>query len=104
MVVGEDVAVLGDDKAGAGGRAGDGLAKDVGADDVHGDAHAGADILGVNLRGGQFLLRVHRGGVHLGGGSVAGVNGGPISAGDGIVHRMGQTAHQGAHQTQGHDL
>ncbi|MPN57783.1 hypothetical protein SDC9_205477 [bioreactor metagenome] len=52
MIIGDDIAVAGDDKAGARRRALDNLSKNVGADNVHRDAHGGADVVGVNLRQG----------------------------------------------------
>ena len=105
VVVGEDITVLGDDKAGTCCRAGHRLAKDVGADDVHRDAHAGVYILGIDLCHGELLLGVHRSGVHLGGGAVSGVDGGGTTAGNGGVQGVGhQAACQGAHQAQSNDL
>src|SRR5699024_9519476 len=105
VVVGDDITVLGDDKAGTCCRAGHRLAKDVGADDVHRDAHAGVYILGIDLCHSELLLGVHRSGVHLGGGAVSGVDGGGTTAGNGGVQGVGhQAACQGAHQAQSNDL
>ena len=58
MIVGEDVAVLGDEKAAA---AGGGLCR--AAEDIrcggHVDAHDAVDVGGVDLRHGELLLAVH---------------------------------------------
>ena len=65
MVVGENIAVGGDDESGAGG-GGCGLeAPEVGGDGG-GDAHGGIDVGGVNLSRGHFLAGVHGDGFQLG--------------------------------------
>ena len=63
VVVGDDVAVLGEDKAGAGGRRGGGLAEDVHRGGGDGDAHAGAQVGGIQLLGSHGLaaVAVHHG-------------------------------------------
>ena len=108
MVVGEDVAVVGDDEAGAGRRLGHGLAEVVGGDNFGGDAHGGAHIGLIDLGGGQGVLGGdvgyidHSGGplsLHQGGGASAVVSGEGGHAGP-----SGHAAHQGADQAQGHDL
>lgn len=104
VVVGEDVAVFGDHEAGTGGGAGDGLAEDVGADNIDGDTDAGVDILGVDLCRGQLFRGIHRGRVHLGGRPVAGVDRCLIPAGETGIDGLGQPAQQSTHQAKGHDL
>ena len=67
MVVGKDVAVITEYKAGAGSGGGGGKAEVVGGDGG-GDAHRGGHVLGVDLCGTHLL---------------AGVNGGHIDDGAG---------------------
>ena len=62
VVVGQDIAVLGEDEAGTG-RGGGGLEAPVVGGDGGGDADGGIDVGGVNLRGGHFLAGVHGDGV-----------------------------------------
>ena len=65
MVVGENIAVGGDDESGAGG-GGCGLeAPEVGGDGG-GDAHGGIDVGSVNLSRSHFLAGVHGDGFQLG--------------------------------------
>ena len=62
VVVGQDIAVLGEDEAGTG-RGGGGLEAPVVGGDGGGDADGGIDVGGVNLRGGHLLAGIHGDGV-----------------------------------------
>ena len=62
MIVGQDIAVLGEDEAGTC-RGGGGREAPVVGSDGGGDADGGIDVGGVNLRGGHLLAGIHGDGV-----------------------------------------
>ena len=109
MLVGDDVAVGGNDKAGAAGGGLALLAEHVigGAGGV--DGHHAVDGAGVHLGGGHLLAALHLldGDGHLLGSLGSLVDGGLVGV-EGAVHRRAaeaaQAGHQGAHQHQGHRL
>ena len=58
---------------------------------------------GTNYKSYEFL-GVHRVDLHFGGLPVPHVKGGGVAAGDHFIDGHGRSAHQGAHQAQGHEL
>ena len=105
VVVGNDVAVLGQHKAGTAGGGGGGLAEDVHRG-VHGNAHAGGQV------GRVELLRSHRLAVivvdhRLYGGAISLIDHGSAPAQiliQGCTAHAGAAAHDGTGQHQGYDL
>ena len=107
MVVGDDVAVLGEDKAGAAGRRGGGLSEDVHRGGGHRNAHAGGQVGRIQLLGRHGLAAVavgHR--IHIHRGTLAlidhGVRFGNLLVGGGASHTGGASDHRtGQHQGDG---
>ena len=107
MVVGHNIAVGCDDKAGAGDAAPEGLAGDCGGS-VTGDAHHGAHVLRVDLGGGQHLSGGQRGGGVSAGiseGSEPGLQSGdPVIKVGGLLRRLlsrGRGSDEACEQTAG---
>ena len=105
MLVGDDIAVLGDDEAAAGGGGLHLLAEDVGG---HGGAVDGYHAVhrgGVHLGGGHQGLAVHGFDADGRGGAAGFLDGGFAGlAGQGRAAETAQAAHQGTAQDQGRDL
>ena len=104
MVVGEDIAVLRDDKAGAGRRPLHLLTPVVGGDQLGGDAHGGVKVGGVDLGQGQGLFGGDVGYADHRGGVGAFVEGGTACQSGDISDRRaaGHAAQKGADQSQSH--